>query len=125
MTVPLPIYNRNQGGILRAKMNVDQSQIQLADVERQALIDIEEAVQEFEVSRRLVEELKDQIIPDAREILTETYEAPRGGQRRASSKYINAQLDFNDKVKQYLDTAIRYRRSMLSLNTVVGKRIMP
>ena len=29
VTVPLPIYNRNQGGISRAKINVTQSQIQL------------------------------------------------------------------------------------------------
>jgi outer membrane protein, heavy metal efflux system len=37
----------------------------------------------------------------------------------------NAQLDYNQVVKQYLDTAVRHRRSMLSLNTVVGRRIMP
>jgi outer membrane protein, heavy metal efflux system len=39
--------------------------------------------------------------------------------------YLNAQLDYNQTVKQYLDTAVRHRRSMLSLNTVVGRRIMP
>ena len=40
VTVPLPIYNRNQGGIQRAKLNVTQSQIQLSDLERQAKIDV-------------------------------------------------------------------------------------
>jgi cobalt-zinc-cadmium efflux system outer membrane protein len=124
VTVPLPIYNRNQGGILRARMNVDQSRMQLADVERQALIQIEEAIQEFEVSRRLVLELKNQIIPDAREILQDTYKLRAAGSVSIID-VINAQLDFNDKVKQYLDTAIRYRLSMLSLNTAVGKKIMP
>jgi outer membrane protein, heavy metal efflux system len=124
VTVPLPIYNRNQGGILRARMNVDQSRMQLADVERQALIEIEEAIQEFEVSRRLVLELKNQIIPDAREILQDTYKLRAAGSVSIID-VINAQLDFNDKVKQYLDTAIRYRLSMLSLNTVVGKKVMP
>ena len=43
VTVPLPIYNRNQGGIQRARLNVNQSQIQLADLERQAKIDVEQA----------------------------------------------------------------------------------
>jgi cobalt-zinc-cadmium efflux system outer membrane protein len=124
VTVPLPIYNRNQGGILRAKMNVDQSKMQLTDVERQAVIDIEEAIQEFEVSRRLIQELKDQIIPDAREILTDTYKLRRAGSLSVI-EVISAQLDFNDKVQQYLATAIRYRRSMLAINTVVGKKIMP
>ena len=48
VTVPLPIYNRNQGGISRAKINVTQSELQLGDLERQAQIDVEEAVQEYE-----------------------------------------------------------------------------
>jgi len=124
VTVPLPIYNRNQGGILRAKMNVDQSRMQLADVERQTLIDIEEAIQEYEVSRRLFEELKNQVIPDAQEILNDTIKLRVAGSVSIID-VINARLDYNDKVKQYLDTAIRYRRSMLSINTVVGKKIMP
>lgn len=124
VTVPLPIYNRNQGGILRAKMNVDQSRMQLADGERQVLIDIEEAIQEFEVSRRLIKELKEQIMPDAREILRDTFKLREAGSV-SFIEVISAQLDYNDKVKQFLDTAIRYRRSMLSINTVVGKKIMP
>ena len=124
VTVPLPIYNRNQGGILRAKMNVDQSRIQLADVERQALIDIEVAVQDFQVARRLIQELQQTVIPDAREIRNKTIELRNRG-AASFIDVINAQLDFNDKVKQYLDTAIRYRRSMLTLNTAVGKKIMP
>jgi cobalt-zinc-cadmium efflux system outer membrane protein len=124
VTVPLPIYNRNQGGILRAKMNVDQSKLELADVERQALIDVEKALQEFEVSRRLIQELQEEIMPDAKEILEKTYRLREAGSV-SFIEVINAQLDYNDKVKQYLDTAIRYRRSMLSINTVVGKTVMP
>src|SRR5262249_49979361 len=31
ITVPMPIYNRNQGGIERARINVQQSQSELAD----------------------------------------------------------------------------------------------
>ncbi len=124
VTVPLPLYNRNQGGILRARMNVDQSVIQLNDLERQTTIDVEEAVQEYEVARRLVHELYTQVIPDAREILDRNYKLYKEGGISVID-LINAQLDFNDKVKQYLDTAIRYRRSMLALNTAVGKRIMP
>ncbi|MBV8229866.1 MAG: hypothetical protein JO329_07780, partial [Planctomycetaceae bacterium] len=39
--------------------------------------------------------------------------------------YLNAQRDYNDVVKQYLDTVVRHRRSMLALNTVLGQRILP
>ena len=37
------------------QVNVGQSQIQLTDLERQALIDVEEAIQEYEVTRRQVD----------------------------------------------------------------------
>ena len=36
VTVPLPVYNRNQGGIQRAVLNVTQTQTELAETERQA-----------------------------------------------------------------------------------------
>ena len=68
VTVPLPIYNRNQGGIQRARLNVNQSQIQLADMERQAKIDVEQAMIEYEVTRQEVKDLREQIIPDATQV---------------------------------------------------------
>lgn len=124
VTVPLPIYNRNQGGIQRARLNVNQSQIQLADMERQAKIDVEEAMIEYDVTRQEVQDLREQIIPDARQVLDEWYKLWQKGER-SQLDYIDALLDWNQTVKQYLDTAVRHRRSMLSLNTVVGRRIMP
>ena len=36
-----------------------------------------------------------------------------------------AQRAYNEAVRLYRDTLIRHRRSMLSLNTAVGQRILP
>jgi cobalt-zinc-cadmium efflux system outer membrane protein len=124
VTVPLPIYNRNQGGIQRAKINVTQSQMELADLERQAQIDVEEAIQEYEVTRRYVTELREEVNPRAVQVRNEVYRLKEAG-AKSILDVLNAQLDYNQTVKQYLDTAVRHRRSMLSLNTVVGRRIMP
>jgi cobalt-zinc-cadmium efflux system outer membrane protein len=124
VTVPIPIYNRNQGGIERAKINVTQSEVQLSDAQRQLLIDVEKAVQEYEVSRRLVADLRANVIPDARRIRDAAERLWRGGETSILN-FLQAQLDFNDVVKQYVDTAIRHRQSMLSLNTTVGRRILP
>jgi outer membrane protein, heavy metal efflux system len=124
VTVPMPIYNRNQGGIERAKINVTQSQMQLADQERQAQIDVEEAVQEYEITRREVDELREHVLPPAKQVLEYVFKLYTEG-NSSLPDYLAAQLDYNANVKQYLDTAVRHRRSMLSLNTVVGRRIMP
>ena len=124
VTVPLPIYNRNQGGITRAKINVTQSELQLGDLERQAQIDVEEAFQEYEVTRRLVDELKEIVLPPAQQVRDNVFKLYIEGANSVLD-YLDAQLQYNLIVKQYLDTAVRHRRSMLSLNTVVGQRIMP
>jgi len=124
VTVPMPIYNRNQGGIARAKINVTQSEVQLSDMERQLLIDVETAVQEYQVSRALVEELREHVIPDALQVRDAAFRLWQGGET-SMLNYLQAQLDYNDVVKQYVDTAVRHRQSMLSLNTTVGRRILP
>jgi cobalt-zinc-cadmium efflux system outer membrane protein len=124
VTVPLPVYNRNQGGILRATLNVDQTKTEAADLERQIAIEVEQAAQEYGVTRQEVEVLRSEVIPAARQVQQEAYRLYLSGETSIVN-YINAQLDFNNAAKQYLDTAIRHRRSMLTLNTVTGKRIMP
>ncbi len=124
VTVPLPIYNRNQGGITRAKINVTQTELEVADLERQAQIDVEEAVLEYEVTRRQVDELAQHVVPPAKQIRDNVFRLYIAG-TSSLLDYLDAQQDYNQIVKQYLDTAVRHRRSMLSLNTVVGRKIMP
>jgi outer membrane protein, heavy metal efflux system len=123
-TVPLPIYNRNQGVIERAHLNVTQTQIQLSDLERQALIDVEKAVSEYGVTRTQINEIQGDILPISRQIRDEKKRLYLAGQISVID-YINAELNFNQVVKQFLDTAIRHRQSMLDLNTAIGQRILP
>ena len=44
VTAPVPIYNRNQGGILRAGLNVTQTQIDSAAIERRIVTEVTQAV---------------------------------------------------------------------------------
>jgi len=124
VSVPMPIYNRNQGAIQRAKLNVTQTQVEQAALERRVLTEVQKAAQEYEFARRAVQELADEILPIARQTRDEAYRLYTKGETGVVA-YINAQMEFNASVKQYLDTAVRYRRSMLALNTAVGRRIFP
>ena len=101
-----------------------QSELQLGDLERQAQIDVERAVLEYQVTRREVEELLQHVEPPAAQIRDNFFKLWQDG---ASSvlEYLDAQQNYNTIAKQVLDTAVRHRRSMLSLNTVVGRKIMP
>ena len=71
----MPVYNRNQGNIERAKINVTQTQVQLAQLERQVQDEVAEAVREFQLSL-------DAMLEQEREVLPASRQGPR---RRLSS----------------------------------------
>lgn len=124
MTVPLPIYNRNQGNIARARSNAVQTRIELAALERQVANEAEEAVREFELSRDGVRELEREILPASRRVRDAAFRRFQGGEANAL-EYLEAQRQYNDAVRQYRDALVRHRRAMLDLNTAVGSRVLP
>jgi cobalt-zinc-cadmium efflux system outer membrane protein len=120
----LPVFNRNQGGIQRAKLNVSQTQLELLELERQTMIDVAKAAEEYETTRREVAEFRNDVLPVARQVHDDAVRLYQSG-ATSSIDLLNAELAFSTVVKQYLDTAIGHRQSMLALNTAVGKRILP
>ena len=120
----MPVYNRNQGGIARAKMNVTQSQIELSSVERQLVTDVQQALYEYEVTAKMVDRIRNELEPAARQVRDDTLRLYQGGEVNVVV-FLNAQREYQDIVKQYLDTVVRHRRAMLALNTVLGQRILP
>ncbi|HMB04749.1 MAG TPA: TolC family protein [Isosphaeraceae bacterium] len=124
VTVPLPIYNRNQGNIRRARVNVDQTRTELAALEEQVVSDVRKAREQYVVSRASVERIERDLLPASRQVLSNAAELYQSGQENLAF-YLNAQRDYNEIVRQYRDTLVRHRRNMLNLNTVVGERILP
>jgi cobalt-zinc-cadmium efflux system outer membrane protein len=124
MTIPLPVYNRNQGNIERARLNVTQSQIELEGIQRRIVTEVQQADREYQVSGQIVERIRTQVLPTSRSSLDDRLKLFRGGEINRVT-FIQAQRTYNDTVKAYLDTVVRHRRSMLGLNTVLGQRILP
>ena len=123
VTVPLPIYNRNQGNIERSKKNVDQTRVELASEERQAVQDVQAAEREYALARLAVDRIENEILPDARIILEEAERLYPG--ELPELDYLQAVSDFNTNARAYLDATVRLRRAMLDVNTAVGRRILP
>jgi cobalt-zinc-cadmium efflux system outer membrane protein len=124
ITVPLPLYNRNQGNIERARINVVQSQEQLKALDRRLITEIQQAIGEYEVSGKIVRSIRDDVVPGLKRAKDDRLELYREGEDPKIA-FLNAQRKYNDAVQNYLESAARHRRSALDLNTVVGQRIMP
>ena len=125
ITIPLPVFNRNQGNIERAKVNIEQTKVQLLAVERLALEQVRDAEQEYSASKRYLEELERVVIPAARKAMADSERLYVEGETRDVTTFLSVQRQFNDLVRQYRDTAVRHRRSMFALNTAVGSRVLP
>jgi cobalt-zinc-cadmium efflux system outer membrane protein len=124
VTVPIPVYNRNQGGILRAQLNVTQTQIELATIERQLATDVHNAEREYQITKLAVGRIERELLPGAIQVREDTRRLYEGGEMNVVA-FLNTETDYNNTVKQYLDTMVRHRRSMLNLNTVLGQRVLP
>ena len=123
VTIPLPLYNRNQGNIQRAKLNVAQTETEAASIERQAILDVQQAEREFLTAKAAVERIVNQVLPDSAALLAEAKRLL--GSEVDIIDYLAVLKDYNDNARTYLDSQVRLRRAMLNINTAVGQRILP
>ena len=122
--VTLPVFNRNQGNISRAQSTVTQTLIELQGRERQIAAEVQRAYLEFQTTGDAVRRYQNDILPRARRIRDDSLRSYKAGTGSVLD-FQAAQRDYNDVVRTYLETAVRHRRSMLRLNTVLGQRLTP
>ncbi len=120
----LPLFNRNQGNIARARVNVTQTQIELAGLERQVVTEVRRAAEEYAVTKAAVQRFEEDILGRARGLRDAQYRLFTSGQAGLGS-YLEAQREYSDTLRQYRDTLLRHRRNTLKLNTAVGQRVLP
>ena len=120
----VPLYNRNQGDIRRAQLNISQMRIALAGREREVVTEVEDADLEYHASREVVDRMEKVIVPGSTRIRDSVSDLYSRGEKGILD-VLESQRAHNEIVRQYRDALIRHRRSMLRLNTVVGERLMP
>ncbi len=124
LTATLPVYNRNQGNIQRARINAHQTRVETLGLERQVAHEVEQAIREFNLSLTSVVEIEKEVMPAVRRVRDTAFEKWQAKETTAI-EYLDAQKDYNESVKSYRDALVRHRRAMLDLNTAVGVRLMP
>jgi outer membrane protein, heavy metal efflux system len=123
-SIPLPIFNRNQGEIARTRFAITQAQEQEKSTNGQALTDVRDAFEGLRVNDRIVQLYRLGYLDVAqkdRDIAEYAY------QRGAVSL-----LDFLDAERNYRATQLAYRQALASyllaleqLRQAVGTRSLP
>ena len=123
-SIPLPIFNRNQGEIARTRLAIIQAQEQEKATNGQALTDVRDAYGGLRVSDRIVQLYRSgylEVAQKDRDIAEYAY------QRGAVSLF-----DFLDAERNYRATQLAYRQALASyllaleqLRQAVGTRTLP
>lgn len=126
LTVPVPVFNRNQGGVVRARLNLEQTIVEVDALERRIAAEVVEAERQYAVTRELVRVIERDLLPVARQSRDDTLRLFVAGELKVTAvETAEAQREYNQAVRQYRDALIRHRRGMLALNTAVGRRVLP
>ena len=124
VSVPLPLFNRNQGNIERARLNVAQTRTELAALVEEVVVEVRQAERSYAVTRAAVRRIERSLLPAARRSHDEAVRLYLAG-KADELTFLTAEQDFDQVSRQYRDTLVRHRRSMLRLDTAVGQRILP
>lgn len=108
LAAPLPLFNRNQGGIVRAQAEEERESFQLRRLEAQALLEVDQAFNRVESERRRLEGLETEYLPKARE-----------SQEIAEAAHKMGAIDltaFLDAHRTFLDVQRLYNHSLYELS---------
>jgi cobalt-zinc-cadmium efflux system outer membrane protein len=115
-SVPLPVFNRNQGEILRAQREIEQGS---ARIEAQRAFISNEIDKAY---RQLLTSVETGILAKARSVRDTTEYSYRRGEA-SLVEFLDAQRAFNDAMQTYNDARANFARSLYLLDTVSGATV--
>jgi cobalt-zinc-cadmium efflux system outer membrane protein len=120
--IPLPLFNRNQGGIAQAEVSTQMADADLQKAIVQVENDVEIAYRNMLESRRLVETYRGGVLEDARLTLTIVEKAyERGG--ATILDLLDAARTSRTIQQNYIETLFNYQRNLFLLENAVGREI--
>ncbi len=121
-SVPLPVFDRNQGEIERARQQIRQTELRLRALESAIRAELEDGWQQFQTARELLEQIEGRMLAQAREVREVTEYSYRRGEATLL-ELLDAQRAFNDTMQAYNEARAEYARSLYALEAAAGKEL--
>ena len=120
--LPLPLFNRNQGGIMQAEVAVQTAEADLGKTLNQVENQVDIAYRNLIQSRRLVEAFLGGVLDDARSTFTIVERAyERGG--ATILDLLDAARTSRTIQQNYIEALFNYQRNVIQLESAVGQEI--
>jgi cobalt-zinc-cadmium efflux system outer membrane protein len=124
VTIPLRVFDRNQGEKLRTQLDIDRNQTQMEATRAQVFNDVDSAYATLNSTVVLLLPYKERYLKQA-EGVRDTIEFSY--QRGAASllDFLNAQADYRSVQVNYLNLVGSYLTAAAQLNLAVGREVIP
>jgi cobalt-zinc-cadmium efflux system outer membrane protein len=123
-SAPLPVFNRNQGEIERARREQEQIQARIRALQATVDTEVRSAWIQYRTSRDLLLSIERDLLQQAQEVRgTMEYSYRRG--EASLVEFLDAQRAFNDARQSYNDARADYARSLYLIDSISGKAVNP
>lgn len=119
VTVPIPLANRNQGGIARAEAEARRAANQTAAAEAVARLDVQQAINALQINRERVDYIRREYLTNARESRDIVLASYRLGAADLID-FLDAQRAFRDTQRTYNRALFEERLSLFELGAATG-----
>lgn len=124
LSVPLPVFNKNQGEIARAEQQIKQAKARIAALEAAIANEVEIAYRQYDTNRRLLENIESQMLQRSKTVRDVTEYSYRRGEATLV-EFLDAQRAFNDTVQSYNQARANFARSLYLIDSVSGLTAVP
>ena len=116
-STPLPLFNRNQGEITRARLQQAQLEAKVRALENDISHEVASAYAEYSLARGLVDTIETQMLAPARDVRATTEYAYRRGEA-TFVELLDAQRAFNETMRSYHEARAQYAQSLYALDAL-------
>jgi cobalt-zinc-cadmium efflux system outer membrane protein len=115
----LPIFNRNQGEIERARQEQQQLQARYRALETTIESEVDTAFAQYDIARNTVERIESTMLNNARDVRQITEYSYRRGEA-SFVEFLDATRAYNETMQTYNDARADYARSLYLIDSVSG-----
>lgn len=121
-SIPLKLYNKNQGEIARAQREIASAEARAAALARTIRTEIDKALQQYGVTGRLLASMQRDMLARARTVRDTTEYSYRRGEA-SLIEFLDAQRAFNEAMESFNLTRANYARSLFLIDAVSGAAV--
>lgn len=120
LAVPLPVFNRNQGEVGRARLEHQQLEKKLQGLEEQVKGEVEATYDQYATAREVLSSFQSDALGRAKSVReTMDYSYRRG--EASLLEFLDATRTYNDLYQSFIDAEAEYAHSYYGLQSVSGK----